>query len=152
MMDWRLEMQEAIPDFLTVAELARVPLKRADFNVEVCPAPHSAPPRLPLGKIAVYGFWYGGEWMKIGMAGPNSNARYTSQHYHPGSAPSTLAASMLKDPEMAGKITADNQPVGQWMKSNCSRVNILIDNSHGMLVLALLEAFLHLRLRPRYEK
>ena len=38
------------------------------------------------------------------------------------------------------------------IKNNTSRVNILVDRKQGTMLLALLEAFLHLRLRPCYER
>ena len=91
MNEWIQDIEEAIPAFVTVAELARWPLLPKDFTVEFLPAPHKPPSSLPSGKMAIYGFWYGGGWLKIGMAGPHSTARYTSQHYSPNSAGSTLA-------------------------------------------------------------
>lgn len=56
--------------------------------------PHQ-PKSLPSHKMAIYTFWYEGKFLKIGKAGPNSNARFLSQHYNPRSAQSTLAASIL---------------------------------------------------------
>jgi hypothetical protein len=149
---WRAVMDEALKDFVTVASLAHTRLCREDIETEYLEAPHKPPPLLPVGKMAVYGFWHSGEWLKIGLAGPKSNARYTSQHYNPNSAPSTLAASLVKDARMSEFADFDASAPGAWVKSRCSRVNILLDSKHGPFVLALLEAFLHLRLRPRYER
>jgi len=100
--------------------------------------------------MAVYGFWHDGEWLKIGMAGPNWNARYTSQHYNPNSA--GLAASLVDDRRMSGWPDFNPNAPGDWIKSATNRVNILLDSRHGMLPPALLESYLHVRLRPRYEK
>ncbi|BCS32691.1 hypothetical protein TBR22_A19130 [Luteitalea sp. TBR-22] len=102
--------------------------------------------------MAVYGFWGHGRWLKVGIAGPKSGARFCSQHYRAGSAPSTLAASLAADPEMAAIAGFDPADAGAWIKSATHRVNILMPTSEPRELLALLEAFLHLRLRPRYER
>ena len=151
MSDWRTEIRGAIEDFISVAELAHVKLNLNDFETVYMEAPHKQPSGLPDGKMAIYGFWVDGKWLKIGMAGPKSNARYTSQHYSPNSARSTLAKSLLNDHDVCnGKMQPEN--IGYWIRNNTSRVNILVDRKHGMMLLALFEAFLHLRLRPRYER
>jgi len=49
--------------------------------------------------MAVYVFSKGPDVLKVGKVGAKSQARYTSQHYNPGSAMSTLAASILADLE-----------------------------------------------------
>lgn len=151
MSDWRTEINGAIKDFIRVAELAHVKLNLDDFEAEYLEAPHRPPSNLPNGKMAIYGFWLDGKWLKIGMVGPKSKARYTSQHYSPNAAPSTLAKSILDDIGMwNGKVRPED--IRDWIKNNTNRVNILLDSERGMMLLALLEAFLHLRLRPRYER
>lgn len=152
MTDWKADISESIDAFFTVASLARSPLAADDVRVEFMSAPHKSPSRLPSGKMAVYGFWFNGEWLKIGMAGPNSNARYTSQHYNPHSAISTLAKSLQTDPVMARRFDPNTSAVGEWIRANCNRVNIFLDARQDRLLLAMLEAFLHLRLKPRYER
>jgi hypothetical protein len=152
MTDWKAGIEEALKDFVAVASLARAPVGPEDHQVEYLEAPHTPPRHLPAGKIAVYGFWHDGEWLKIGMAGPKSNARYTSHHYNPNSAGSTLAASLVADPRMSGWPGFNPSAPGGWIKSATNRVNILLDSRHGMLLAALLESYLHVRLKPRYEK
>lgn len=143
--------KDVLADFATVARLAGVSLTPGDIRVEELPAPHSPPTRLPAGQMAVYVFSLSGDMLKVGKAGPNSHARYSSQHYNPGSAQSTLAASMIADAERLGLGEADRAAIGNWIRSNVDRVNILIPISHGIPVLTLLESFLQCRLRPRYE-
>ena len=72
---WRKEIEAALRDFLTVAALAQFSLDWEDFQIEFLEAPHTPPSRLPTGKMGIYGFWYAEEWLKIGMVGPNSQAR-----------------------------------------------------------------------------
>ena len=151
MSDWRADIEEAVAAFLTVAELAGDSLSRDEITTEYLSAPHTPPTRLPEGKMAVYGFWGGGEWLKIGIAGPKSKARYTSQHYNPGSALSTLAASLGRDEQMAGVAGFDPGMPGAWIRTSTHRVNILIPAQRRRGLICLLEAFLHARLRPRYE-
>lgn len=151
MNDWRKEMEEALAAFIAVAELAGEPIHPGELQVEYLPAPHQPPSRLPLDQMAIYAFWWEGEWLKIGKAGPRSQARYTSQHYHAGSAPSTLAGSLANDPRMQEVHGFDRQHLGEWIKRSTCRVNILVSARKRKEVLSLLEAFLHVRLVPRYE-
>lgn len=101
--------------------------------------------------MAVYVFSKRSDVLKVGKVGARSQARYTSQHYNPGSAMSTLAASILADREWFGLSNIDEASVGQWIKDNVDRVNFLIDERFGVSVLTLLESFLQCRLKPRYE-
>ena len=151
MSDWRVDVTDALVAFSRVTELAGVQVNRNQIDVDFHDAPHRPPSSLPAGKMAIYGFWGLGRWLKIGMVGPKSQARYTSQHYKRGSAISTLAASLANDPAMADVAGLDPAAPGAWIRSSCHRVNILLPSALGRPVLALLEAFLHLRLRPRYE-
>ena len=150
---WQHEIEDAMSAFEQVASLAAMPISRAHWGPPECwPAPHEQPGSLPSGKMAIYGFWGDGAWLKIGMVGAKSQARYTSQHYNPGSARSTIAASLANDPRMRLVAGFDPERPGEWLKTHCHRVNILLDAKHGRPLLALLEAFLHVRLNPRYER
>src|SRR5699024_11479515 len=83
------------------------------------------PKSIPIGMMGVYAFWYNDRFLKIGKAGSKSGPRFLSQHYNPKSAQSTLAASILRDPDMLQfGITEEN--VGVWIKENCRRIDILV--------------------------
>jgi hypothetical protein len=152
MTDWRSQVHDTLLTFVAVAQLAGEPIGWDAIEVEYLRAPHRPPSRLPADKTAIFGFWGDGVWLKLGRAGPNSNARYTSQHYNPGSAPSTLAKTLADDPHMLTVAGFDPTAPGEWMKDVTHRVNVLLPAStHPELVL-LLEAFLNLRLRPRYDR
>ena len=126
------------------------PIDISKINVIDRGQPHLPPRSLPKGKMAVYTFAYEGVASKIGKAGPNSNARYTSQHYNPKSAMSNLAKSILLDKEMTDKgINEEN--VGEWIKQNCRRIDIEIDVNLGIFTLEFIEAVLHYKYTPRYE-
>ena len=142
---------QTLADFVTVARLAGVTLATEDIRIEALPAPHASPTRLPAETMAVYVFTHGSDVLKVGKVGPKSQARYTSQHYIPGSAKSTLAASMIADAERLGLGEADMAEIGSWIRGEVDRVNILLPARLGVPVLTLLESFLQCRLRPRYE-
>ena len=148
-MDWSPE--EVLEKFRAVAELASVSLSEDDIRIESLPAPHKPPSRLPAGKMAVYVFSHGTAFLKIGKAGPKSGPRYTSQHYNPRSAASTLARSLLTDPDGPARGQADEATIGEWIRGNVDRVNFIVSDRTGIPVLSLLESFLQCRLRPRYE-
>lgn len=148
--DYNYLIRTALEDFLRVSCLAKYELSKDELELQVLPPPHT-PSELPKGKMAVYGFAYNGEWLKIGMAGPKSNARFQSQHYNPKSARSTLAASLIKDVRFWSSISYDDEQVGEWIKSATYRFNILVSSEAPIELIKLLEAFLHLRLKPRYE-
>lgn len=148
-MIWNPEQIAA--NFAKVAHLAGVELPPDAIGIEKLPAPHVPPTRLPAGKMAVYVFTRGPEVLKVGKVGARSQARYTSQHYNPGSAMSTLAASIIADAVQHGLTENDAARIGLWMRESVDRVNFLIDERFGMRLLTLLEAFLQCTLKPRYE-
>ena len=151
MSQWRDEINQALEAFITVTELAGDPVKTTEMAVDFLAAPHKPPSSLPAGYMAVYAFWWDGVWLKVGKVGPNSAARYISQHYNAGSAQSTLAGSLTHDPRIKTVAGFDPQEPGRWIKASTCRVNILIPAHRHKELLSLLEAFLHVRLRPRYE-
>lgn len=143
------DIEEALKDFIQVAKLAHRQLDYNDFEIQYLMAPHKRRASLPSGKIAIYGFYFKDKWLKIGRVGPKSQARFISQHYNPNSSKSNLAKSLMNDPEMS--LVIGNDP-GKWIETNCHRVNIFLSEDYGLDLLALLEAFLHVRFKPRYEK
>jgi hypothetical protein len=134
-----------------LARLADVRISPTDIEIETCRAPHTPPVALPEAKIAVYVFFHKGQCLKVGKVGPNSNARYTSQHYNPGSSNSNLAKSILESPDRIGVGPVEPGFVGEWVKANTDRVNILLPARCGVPFLTLAEAFLQCSLRPIYE-
>ena len=148
-MNWNPEQLR--DDFLVVAKLGGIEIEPDDIGIETLMMPHKPPNNLPKGKMAVYVFSMGESVLKVGKAGRNSQARYTSQHYNPGSAPSTLAASILKDENAVQKYGLNEENISDWIKESTGRVNFLLDADMGKWVLNLLEAFVQCRLQPRYE-
>lgn len=140
-----------IADFAQVAKLVGISLPEAAITSEELPAPHLPPRDLPKGKMAVYVFWWGDQCLKVGKVGPRSQARYTSQHYNPKSSGSNLGKSILKEKEKLGWTNLDEANVGEWIKKETNRTNLLLDATIGIPILSLLESFLQCRLRPHFE-
>lgn len=111
--------------------------------------PHT-PAMLRQGQMAVYLFEYQGQVMKVGKAGPKSNARFASMHYNPSSSKSNLSKSLLADPEFS-EYGLDALTVGPWIRNNMRRVDILLDADVGIYALNLIESCLQYRFKPRYE-
>jgi hypothetical protein len=146
-----VKTNEILNDLIDVLRLGGITYKKGDIQIEDLGVPHVPPKTIPEGRMAVYSFFYNGQALKVGKAGPKSKARYTSQHYSSGSAPSTLAASLEKKPELIGLVTSDVTDSKQWIKQNTQRINFIINNSLGVDVLNLVEAFLIAKLSPVYE-
>jgi hypothetical protein len=144
-------VSEAISDFGRAAALANAEFSTNTIMVEILEKPHNAPRFLPNGKQAVYAFFFNRQALKIGKVGPNSGPRYTSQHYNRASANSNLAQSILSNPRKLGALEIAPESVGDWIKLNTDRVNLLVPATDGVPVLSFLESFLHVRWKPVFE-
>lgn len=151
MMGWRDDIETSIDRFLTVASLTGNPISRDDIATDFLAAPHVPPTRLPKGKMAVDGFHGHDQRLKMGKAGAKSNGCYTQHHYHLDMVEYSPPRSHEEDLYMPAVPGLDPHVPGEWIKAEISRVNILLPAERGELLLSLLEAFLHCRLRPRYE-
>ena len=146
-----MDTAQLLTDFLKVSALAGKSLNDEDIVVQHTKSPHVPPTKLPPGKMAVYVFSHNQTVLKVGKAGPKSNARFCSQHYRAGSAPSTLAASLLKDAHSAAAHSLTIENAGIWIRQNTDRINFLLRVECGIAVLSLLESFLQCRLKPKFE-
>ena len=155
-----LEPNEMVDAFLQVAHLAHVSLARVELRYEVLAAPHPRPKPLPSGEQAVYAFLLADRCLKVGKAGPKTQARFTSQHYGMN-APSTLAKSILANrqrvadllpPERRSEVEGLHEgTVGSWIQDNTTRMHVFLPTATGPFALSLLEAFVQCRLNPMFE-
>ena len=145
------DLRKLVRSFLRATERAGINTDGLKIESEVLHAPHT-PKALPAGKMGVYVFIYNGQTLKVGRAGPNSQARWLSQHYGPGRACSTLAGSLLDKGSTIGVSGLSKTTVGPWIKRNCDRLNFIMDGSWGIDILTRLEEFLQLRLQPCFER
>lgn len=142
-------IEDRINQFIHALALAGIQLDKTKITIDDLGCPHK-PNGLPKGKMAVYLFEKGNDFLKIGKAGPNSDARFRSQHYSPYRAQSNLASSLLNDPDAATN-SLDESNIDDWIKTNVRRIDILLDADVGIFILNFLEAFLHCALNPKYE-
>ena len=144
-------MKDEIKNKIIAASFAiGKPMKECeDFEMVYQPLGHK-PLRLQGGKMAVYTFYYQGKFIKIGQAGPNSKPRYQRDHYDPNSKRSSLAKSLVHDPDMSSLVNENN--VGTWIKDNCERFDVIIDSTkHDKFTLNFIEGLLHYLYQPKYE-
>ena len=104
---------------------------------------------LPANSAAVYIFKWNDNYLKVGKVNSNSHARYQSHHYNPDSSRSNLSQSLLSDIEFQALL--GDRYVGEWIKVNTTRYNILIPSSLGKNFVHFAEAFFILKCNPRFE-
>ena len=109
---------------------------------------HKAEP-LPSGKRAVYIFLHGDKFLKIGKVGPKSAPRFLSHHYHV-TAKSSLARSILDDPEFAD-LNLNDANIKNWITSNVRRIDIIFESTVRPGTTSLIEAGLQYKYQPNYE-
>lgn len=97
-----------------VSTLLGKPIAKDSYNIIDRGVPRT-PQSIPAGKMGIYIFILGDVFLKIGKAGPSSNARFLSQHYSLVSEKSTLAASILADSSMK-HLNLDEDQIGAWIK------------------------------------
>jgi hypothetical protein len=130
---------------------------------EVQLAPHK-PHSLRVGCCALYVFSLSERYghtipagahrvLKVGKAGQNSNARFQSQHYSPGSAPSTLAACLIRTRVLwpyLGLASMSEDRVRDWLQQHTERDNFYL-SADDEIALGEFEKFLRGRLGPVFE-
>ena len=148
--------EQLITDFIEIARISGIEISKTDIEHEVLTTPHRSK-SLPIGKQAVYIFSIGSDrpvFLKVGKVGPNSNARFNSQHYHPGRSMSNLANSLLNAREQwesFGISELDSESVGPWLKEHTDIDHFYLADSLGKYPLSLLEIFIQCRLKPMFE-
>jgi len=135
-----------------------VVVDRSGISHDSWKAPHQ-PRDPPSGCGAVYVFSLSlmtharagaGRVLKVGKAGPNSNARFRYQHYAPGSAMSTLAGAIENNRLLWGYVGYPGKAtdVGTWIKENTDRDNFYFKNED---LIGRFEVYAKARLGPAFE-
>ena len=120
------------------------------------------PSSLPSGMQGVYVFLTDSHCFKVGKAGPKSKARWNSHHYNlDETTPSAFTKSIVKNRAKFKSYFPDSRHseidrleksnIGDWIKNNISRIELLLPQSEGRYALGLLEALVQYRLKPEYE-
>lgn len=95
-----------------------------------------------------------GRALKVGRAGPNSDARFRSQHYSPMSSGSNLARTLLSARVMwphLGIEELDEAVVKSWILTNTERDHFFVPADHADL-LPSMETYVRGRLGPVFEE
>lgn len=157
-----LSPDELIEDFTVAASSAPFAGWPCEMRGEMLPAPHRPPKMMPVGFGAVYAFALapssvapagGGTVLKVGKAGPKSAARFTSQHYSPGSARSTLAGGIVKYPILwpwLGIGAEEAADIRSWMMARLDRLHIFVRDPSPEL-LTTVELYVRARIGSVYE-
>jgi hypothetical protein len=155
------EPKRLIEEFaVAIREKCGIDLPLNAISHDGSPAPHRTHD-LPAGKGAVYVFTLPANAnapagpnraLKVGKAGPNSNARFRYQHYKSGTANSTLAGAIENNPILHRYIGLRETPdeVGAWIKQSTDRDNFYVVGDRRD-VLGILEVFIKGRLGPVFE-
>ncbi|MDA7966853.1 hypothetical protein [Ruegeria sp.] len=148
----QLDPSEALVSFLDQASRLGIS-PTEEVTIDYWSAPH-IPKALPASKRAVYVFVLASSnrVIKVGKAGPKSNARYQSQHYG-FSAQSTVAGAIVSNPIIWPLLGIDEiaeSSVGDWIKKNTARWNFLL-NKEDDLVASKLETYLRAKFGPMLE-
>ncbi len=138
-------LEDLLSQFLEIHGVADLDLPTLSVEFE-CP-PHSRPSVLK-DEIGVYAFFRDGEWLRIGQT--TYPQRFTSQHYGTRRANSNFAKDLWLNSEEFGFDGLENE-IGEWIFQTFGRANIRLPKKHGDALSKLLEAFLHLNLKPRFE-
>ncbi|MBZ5493813.1 MAG: hypothetical protein LAO76_23080 [Acidobacteriia bacterium] len=148
------DVGQLIADFSRVATLAGVPIDERDIRHELLRAPHQTA-KLPKGNHAIYVFSLtndGTVVLKVGKAGPQSAARFESQHYLPRSCNSNLGKSIIAGKACWDKLgisVVEETTIGNWLRTNTDRDHFFLNASP--LVVNLFETFFQCRLQPLFE-
>ena len=150
-------IDQLLDSFVNVANLSGFKISISDISYDFWEAPHRQK-GLPSNQQAVYTFSlpkFNNLVLKIGKAGPKSNARFLSQHYNPDSSGSNLAKSLLNSINFWEEIQIQKPQYHQicgWIKANTDRNNFYVSDKFDKRLLSLFEIFLQCRLSPVFEK
>lgn len=156
-----IDLNPVLSGFADAAAQVGLPGWPTRIDTERLPAPH-APKALRPGSGAVYIFALAdhstsdagaGRVLKVGRVGPNSNARFQSQHYSPTAAGSTLAKSLIKYPALWPWLGIDSltpENVRSWMLANLDRANLYVPAASADLI-PHLEMYVRARLGSVFE-
>lgn len=138
----------------SITEILGGPLKSSEIKIVDRGCPHNPPKSLD-GGASVYMYIYNGTFLKVGKANKKSNPRFTSQHYRPKAAVSTLAKFLCNDEKWYKLgVNKDGSAVREWMLNNLQRIDIMIkcdNDEESKWITTLIEGIMQYKFRPKYE-
>lgn len=156
------DLQHLSKGFNSASTAAGLLAEPVDIRHETLRAPHR-PGGLPSGFGAVYVFSLTeryvqdvpgqGRVLKVGRVGPQSDARFRSQHYNPKSTGSNLAKTLLSAQVLwpyLGIEELTGADVKDWILSNTDRDHLFVSEAQAQ-VLPILETYVRGVLGPVFE-
>jgi hypothetical protein len=139
------ELQQLLDHFANIHGVKGAPFLPLHLDFQSGSHKRPAPLR---NERAVYLFFQEGAWLRIGQTG--YSPRFTSQHYGTRRAGSNFALDIWKNRREFG-YTGQEDDISNWIFENFGRANIRVPQVFGPELTQLLEAFLHMNLKPRFE-
>ncbi len=136
----------------TVEDLGRLlgnPIDMSKMKVVDRGQPHRWE-ALPEGHYGIFIFLWGDNVLKIGHAEWNRRMWFGYQQYSSKLVSRTLASALMKDKNMKC-YHLESETLSRWMMESLRRIDILIDESVGLLTVELIDKALNYRYSPRYE-
>lgn len=120
------------------------------------------PSILNKNKQGVYVFCFDDTCLKVGKAGPRSQARWNSHHYNLDETTKSALTKTIKKhtksfaslfpKERRSEIEALNKSnFPNWIKNNLDRFELIIDSHYGKYALNLLESMVQFHCSPFFE-
>ena len=138
----RTDFNDTLADFSKMPGFAEAD-GWTDVAVDFSATSHQRPRLLRTAESAVYAFFRGDVWLRIGHA--NYAGRFTSQHYGTGRSASSFAKDVWANREEFGFDGPESQ-IGEWIQANFGRANVILPSRWPVTV-----AYLHYRFNPRFE-
>lgn len=148
------EREETKQLIFNILKQVGIAIREEQFKFRNCGNPHK--PKLPKDNMAIYTFQYNNTFLKIGKCSAKNKSRFYSHHYHPSRNHSNLSKSILRDSDMNYLKSSQSEfltddTVGDWIKMNTTRIDILLDANLSIFTINLIESILHSLYHPRYE-
>ena len=132
---------QRIPGLVQYSEWSKVVLQFSENR-------HTRPAPLRNKQQAVYAFFQGTIWLRIGQTGYPQ--RFTSQHYGTKRSGSSLAKDIWENRKDFGFVGKEEE-IDKWIFANVGRADIILPAHWPGAVVTLLESYLQYRLHPRFE-
>ncbi len=105
---------------------------------------------LPQDQYGIFIFLLDNEVLKIGHAEWNRRLWFGYQQYSSKMVSRTLASALMKDESMQC-YHLESETLSRWMMESLRRIDVLLDESVGLLTVELIDKALNYRYSPRYE-
>ena len=136
-------------EIIAVSKIVGKEINTNDIWICDSGCPHNSPKKRDSNVSNVYMFQYKDNFLKIGKADIKSSARHNSHHYTPKGSSSSLYHSLEKSDYFKSIISNGN--IGKWIKENCRRIDIYINENESSYTLGMIESLMIYKFNPLFE-